>query len=179
MRPTLELAHHHPGRLRVRSDALARGEEALARFSRVALAIEGRPGVRVVRHNAASGSVLVEYVPGAVEPDALVDAIAAAADLEPPPPDAHERARLRQPALVAIGVTRELNSVAEKILGGRADLRTLVPMAMLGTAAYSFVTGKNRLPRWDNLTYWAFSLFQSLHAEEIARTRSDPTSDEP
>jgi hypothetical protein len=38
---------------------------------------------------------------------------------------------------------------------------------MTAFAAVSFVVKKDRLPRWDNLAYWAYSIFVSLHPSEI------------
>jgi hypothetical protein len=66
-----------------------------------------------------------------------------------------------------------LNAVAFELTGWRADLRSLVPAALAGAAAYSFVYGKGpRLPRWDNLLYWSYSIFSALHSKEIERKAS-------
>jgi hypothetical protein len=44
----------------------------------------------------------------------------------------------------------------------------MVPAALAGVAAYAFVAQKGkRLPRWDNLVYWSYSIFQTLHRREI------------
>lgn len=170
-RATLDLAHHHPGRLRVRSDALRRTDHAPVtdRLERVRGVVAAMHGVRSIRFNMESGSVLIEYEPGAVDPNVLIDAVASAADLEPPPPEQERRAGPR-PASILIRTARTINALTDELTGGRADLRDLVPMAMTGVAAYSFIVGKDRLPRWDNLAYWAFSIFQSLHATEIAES---------
>jgi hypothetical protein len=166
----LELAHHHPGRIRVRSDALRSRDAhdaASTKRRRIEEALEKRHGVLSVRSNAGSGSVLVEYEPGVMEPDALVAEIAHAADLEPPPPESDRKRRApRRSAAVMIGAARRMNAFVDDLTGGRADLRDLVPIAMLALAAYSSVVRKDPLPRWDNLTYWAFSLFQSLHQRD-------------
>ena len=175
-RALLELAHHHPGRLRVRSDALcesANAQDAGARLDLVRSTLSAMVGVRSVGFNPRSGSVLVEYEPGAVDPNALIDAVAVTAGLELP--DDEVRAQRMHPARAAIGAARGLNALTRELTGGRADLRTLVPIAMSGLAAYSFIVGKDRMPRWDSLAYWAFSIFQTLHASEIA-DREDHTS---
>jgi hypothetical protein len=138
----------------------------------VRTALDGMNGVRSIRLNPAAGSVLVEYEPGEVDPNVLIDVVAFTAELEAPPTD-ELTAQPRRPARVAIGAARDLNAWADRFTGGRADLRSLVPLAMTGLAAYSFVARKDRLPRWDNLAYWAFSLFQAFHASEIA-DREDP-----
>lgn len=163
---TLSLAHHHPGRLRVRADALCDDvASAFERFSRVRGALGSLPGVHEVAHNAKSGSIRVDYEPGAVDPNALIEAIAHAAELRAPSAEAPQP--VRRVASVVISVTRDLNALTSELTGGRADLRDLIPLAMSGAAAYSFFVKKERLPRWDNLAYWAFSLFHSLHHGEI------------
>lgn len=168
MSHTLRVVHHHPGRLRVRSDVLCGVNEQLAC---VRAALGGIEGVHSVAHNPASGSVRVDYEPGAVDPNALVEAAARAAGLALPHPEEEMRARAQRVASVAIGAARDLNAFAHELTGGRADLRDLVPMAMTGLAAYSFIVKKERMPRWDNLAYWAFSIFSSFHTSEIAADR--------
>ena len=174
MRPRspLELTHHHPGRLRVRSDALCRGDrdpDARERFEKIRRALHPTSGVRAIRLGAHAGSVLVEYEPGTIDPNALIDAIARAADLDPPLAEEERRPRRVEPGSI-VDAARKLNTLTHELSGGRADLRSLVPLAMSGFAAFSFVTKKDRLPRWDNLAYWAFSIFLALHADEIDKT---------
>jgi hypothetical protein len=163
-RESIELVHHHPGRLRLRASVFQGETDALAR---VRARLDALPGIVEVEHNARTGSVLIHYEPGLVEPDDIVAAVAEAADLDPP----RERVRdPNKPALVAIGVTRELNAAVGMLTGGRADLKTLVPAAMVGVGVYSFFAGKGpRLPRWDNLVYWGYQIFTGLHREEIER----------
>ena len=162
----LELVHHHPGRLRVRA-AVLRDDAELA--GRVSHALEAMPGIARVTHNARTGSVLVEYEPGLAEPTAIAERIAATANLLSPF-DPRAAKPVFKPAGALIEGTRELNAIAEELTGGRVDLRSIVPAALAGAAAYSFAYGKGpRLPRWDNLLYWSYSVFASLHAREIER----------
>ncbi len=172
-RSPLELAHHHPGRLRVRSDALCRPDRdpaARQRFENVRTILEMTRGVRGLRLAADAGSILVEYEPGEVDPNELIDTIADAADLEPPLSEEERAKHEVRPSAYAIGAARRLDRLTRELTGGRADLRDVVPMAMTAVAAYAFVTKKERLPRWDNLVYWAYSIFLALHTDEIAAT---------
>jgi hypothetical protein len=163
----LELVHHHPGRLRVRAAVLRDDSELAARISR---ALEGMPGIARVTQNLRTGSVLVEYEPGLVEPDAIAQRIAATAELLSPF-DPRAAKPVFRPAGALIDGTRGLNAIAEELTGGRVDLRSIVPAALAGAAAYSLAFGRGpRLPRWDNLLWWSYSIFHSLHAGEIART---------
>lgn len=160
----LELVHHHPGRLRVRADAFA-NEGAV--IDRVRDAIEAQPGVTRFSHKARTGTLLVEYQPGLAEPDDLLEHIADAAGLERPGKDAI-RALGRTPALLAVEAARELNAITAELTGSRADLRGIVPAALAALSVYSFVVKKDsRLPRWDNLLYWSYNVFFSLHRREI------------
>ncbi len=163
-REHLEIAHHHPGRLRVRADALI---DALDVVQRIRESLDAEPGILSVKYTARTGSVLVEYEPGLADAEDVILRIAEAADLDPPLDEATLRERRARPALLAIGATRELNRLTEEVTGGRADLRSIVPFALTGLAAYSFSQEKHRLPRWDNLLYWGFNIFTMLHKREI------------
>lgn len=170
----LELVHHHPGRLRVRAESLRDDEK---RIDRVKSALDGMPGITRVVHNAATGSFLVEYEPGLAEPDALVVRIAEVAGLLSP---FDPRAQKPPPrtSMTIIDGARGLNAVANELTGGRADLRVVVPAALAGLAAYSFSREKMRLPRWDNLLWWSYSIFTALHSHEIqTATGEKPTGD--
>jgi hypothetical protein len=161
---SLELVHHHPGRLRVRAEAFRQKPEVV---DKVREAIEALPGVTRLTHSERTGSLLVEYDPGFTEPDQIVAQIAEAADLTRPDDGALRPAR-RTPAIAAVGAARELNALSMELTGSGVDLRVLVPTALAALSAYSFVYKKDaRLPRWDNLLYWSYNIFVSLHRREI------------
>ena len=160
----LELVHHHPGRLRVRADAFREKPELVVM---VREAVLGLPGITSFNHSPRTGSLLIEYEPGSTEPDDVVERIANAADLERPDEET-VRARRRPPATVVVRAARELNALSMDLTGSQVDLRTLVPTALAALSAYAFVYGKGpRLPRWDNLLYWSYNIFVSLHWREV------------
>jgi hypothetical protein len=170
-REVLSLIHHHPGRLRVRAAAFREGGAA----ARVRAALEATPGITALSHNARTGSLLVEYQPGLADPEAILARIAAAAGLGMPADD--ERARHKEPALLAIEVTREVNEIIHEVTGYRADLRALVPAGMAVLAGYSLYAHKeSKLPRWDNLLYWSYNVFTQLHRREIEAAAAAPRS---
>jgi Heavy metal associated domain 2 len=167
-REPLELVHHHPGRLRLRSEAF-RGAVAVDEV-RSALEI---PGITRVSHSDRTGSLLIEYQPGLADAEVIIAAIVAAAGLDPPAEDVNA-ARRREPAVAAVDAARELNEIVYELTGYRAELRTLVPIGLSALAAYSFVYHKDaRLPRWDNLLYWSYNIFSQLHRREIDQPRPD------
>jgi hypothetical protein len=169
VREPLELVHHHPGRLRVRAEAFRDEADGPSPLRAATLAIDG---VTRVDHNPRTGSVLVEYEPGVAEPDHILVEIARAAGLAPVAEDALRRAR--SPSLVAVGVVQELNAVVGELTGQKADLRSLVPAGLAALSAYSWAFGKEpRLPRWDNLLWWSYSVFMNHHREEIERSADE------
>jgi hypothetical protein len=159
----LELVHHHPGRLRVRANVL-RDQDSLAALVRDA--VLPLPGVTRVVHSPRTGSLLIEYQPGHGEPDRILATVATAAGVCPCPDDS--LARSRTPAVIAVGAAQELNAITDELFGHKADLRTLIPAGLAALSAYSFVVSKDaRLPRWDNLLWWSYSIFVSHHEDEI------------
>lgn len=166
VREALELVHHHPGRLRVRAETF-RAEGPLA--GQVREAILAMPGVTRFEHSVRTGSVLIEYEPGLTEPDSILSHLAEAAGVLPCAEGA--LARARTPAILAVGAVQELNAIAAELTGYKADLRSLVPAGLAALSAFSLIAGKEpRLPRWDNLLWWSYSLFFDHHREEIRRS---------
>lgn len=144
--------------------AVLRGEGSAA-ASELKTALRGLPGVRRVEHSAFTGSVLIEYEPGQVEPDALLSRAAQAAGLdgvsdEATPPDP------RAPAKGVAMTARVLDEVARALSGDRTDLRMLVPAALAGAAVFSFLR-RPVLPRWDNLMWWSYSTFRDLNHDAL------------
>ena len=170
-REALKLVHHHPGRLRLRAMAFEKDAELV---ERVRARLDAVPGIVSVEHRKSTGSLLVVYQPGLVEPDVIVGAIAAAADLELPRDEPRDPDK---PALVAIEVGREINAAVAELTGARADLKTLVPGGLVALATYAFFQQKGeRLPRWDNLLYWSWSIFRDLHRD--AFQKQSPASEQ-
>lgn len=165
-REVLSLIHHHPGRLRVRAIALRSGDTA----ARVLTALEAEPGIVAVSHTPRTGSLLVEYQPGLADSEAILARIAAVSGLDLP--SGAQRSPRVEPGIVAIAAARELNTLVHELTGYRTDLRTIVPLGMAALSAYSLVVGKDPLPRWDNLLYWAYNIFSQLHQRDLDAARA-------
>jgi hypothetical protein len=162
----LRLAHHHPGRIRVRSEAFRGGDDLAAR-ARDALLATGN--VLRVEHDAGTGSLLIEYEPGRITPDEILARAANAAGLlvdleEPCRPDRTHGERF-------LDVCRDLNDAAYVMTGFRVEPRTLLPVGVAVLSGVFFALNRGqRMPRWDNLAYWSVSLFAMLHGREIGAT---------
>lgn len=166
----LELVHHHPGRLRVRADLLRTHDDhdSAALAQRVRDGLEALPGITRATHNARTGSLLVEYEPGHVEPDAIVARIAQIAGLTSPFDPAARTFKSTTVAEIVVDGARELNAIVFELTGWKTDLRSIVPASLAALSAYSFLkTKEERLPRWDNLLWWSYSVFTQLHQHEI------------
>jgi hypothetical protein len=121
--------------------------------------------VERVEHNPITGGILVHYVPGQIDADEIINHVAESSGLAVSETPATDPADL--PKLI-IEKSRDLNAIVEKLTGFRADVRSVIPIALASLAGYSLVKRKDRLPSWDNLAYWAFAIFTELHKEEIS-----------
>jgi hypothetical protein len=167
----MDLAHYHPGRLRLRASAFR--DDHAAECAREALLAE--PGITAVAHNASTGSLRIDYEPGLADPERILFRVASAAALDLPLDEREARFRRTRPALIAIDAMREINTAVEELTGARADLRTLVPVGLAALATYSLAFGHGpRLPRWDSLLYWAYSTFTQMHRREIEGEATAP-----
>jgi hypothetical protein len=155
---SLVVAHHHPGRLRVRSRTF---EEDLGVREGIRRWLSEQPGVRVVHAHAPTGSFLVAYDPSRTDAGALLVGIAARAGLT----IAHRNAG-EPPARTLFRAARALDARLLASSDGRVGLGVVVPMALgLGSLGSYFWGGHKRAPRWDNLLYWAVQLFVALNGD--------------
>ncbi|AKU96563.1 hypothetical protein AKJ09_03227 [Labilithrix luteola] len=161
----LKIAHYHPGRLRVRAKTFANASDSA---ERVKDEVAHMRGVRSVRHDRRTGSVLVEYEPRFAEANRILERIATVGEL------AVEQTEARKGSDAADSILelfRWLDEVTEQASGSRLNLRLLVPGGIAAFGVYSlFKSGHPPIPRWDNLAYWAYSMFVELNARrEVPR----------
>jgi hypothetical protein len=166
----LVVAHHHPGRLRVRSRTFECDEgrrEATLRW------LGEQPGVRSVSSDPKAGSFLVLYDRASTDAGALLAAIAAHARLE-----IVERAPRVPPAQAIFDAARTLDERLLESSRGRVGLGVVVPMA-LGVGSFgSFVwSAHGHAPRWDNLLYWAVQFFCALNEDQRSRRRRNANAE--
>jgi hypothetical protein len=178
----LQLVHHHPGYLRARAKAFESTEDnevvAAARS-----AAESSEGFRSWTHNVKTGSIVVQYEPGAVDCDDLLKHIATSAGFSGVKIASGNQSvtEMKREELVGafMDTVQRINRSILDGTGGRADLRELVPIVLVATSAFSFVMGdkRGRLPSWEGALYHGYRIFMQWHRTEVKdRESSDATN---
>jgi hypothetical protein len=178
----VRLVHHHPGYLRARAKAFESTEDdAVVAAARAAA--ETTAGFRSWSHTSKTGSIIVQYEPGAVDPDDLLKHIATAAGLSgvESASSTNSATEMNREELVSVFMDKvqNINGLIGDSMGGRADLRELVPMAFVVTSVVSFVLNdsRGRLPSWNSALYHGYRIFMQWHRrEQRVRERSTDKS---
>jgi hypothetical protein len=168
----LILVHHHPGYLRIRAGAFIEPEDDNPVVTAARTAAETVPGFRSWSLNPRTGSVVIEYDPGTLEADDLLKHIAKSAGMRGVEIST-SRERNRQELVTAfLDTVQDVNQVVSQLTGERADLRELVPLALVATSVVSFVLNddRSRLPHWSSALYRSYRIFMHWHRREV-RTR--------
>jgi cation transport ATPase len=174
------VAHHIPGRLRVKIPA-AKGNPAL--LAQAQAALESLDGVHEVRVNQTTGSVIVEYDPQvhhkihdhvhehatknnlfSLTPHAPATSVdRTLKELEEEAEFLASRSSL---ARVIVDFLRDCDMKVKQISNNSADLKVLVPLAL---AAYSIAVIEltAATPMWATLGLFSFNHFLELHSHEL------------
>jgi hypothetical protein len=165
----LRLVHHHPGRLRVRALAFVGMLETHPALRAAHRAAMTTPGCRRFSHCSATGSIVIEYQPGALDADELLVRIAQQAGLRGVIDDKLDKTHRLELVNVVIDAMKGANKLTHEVSGGRVDLRELLPAGLAIVSLLSFVANKDgkRMPRWDSALWWCQSLFMEWHRREI------------
>jgi hypothetical protein len=162
----LVLAHHHPGRLRVRLRSGAPEPDG-ATLEAVERWLTEQPGVRAVRTHGRTGSVLVIYDASEAEAGDLLVGMASHGHLDIG--DARER---RPPAQAVFAAFRAVDDFVLRWSEGRWGVGLVLPLALgLSSVGSLLFSAHRRAPRWDNLLYWSVQLFRSLNDERARPER--------
>ncbi len=175
-RSSVRLVHYHPGRLRLRVDTLALDTPGVA--ERVRQVVQSVPGVETVTWSQDTGSLLIEYQPGQSDPNDIVATIAHGCGMMfVGNADMVQNRSPATPALAASDAFAGINHLAARVLGHRADLRTILPLVVVSISTYAFSKQKGqRLPRWDNLVYWSINLFLAMNRRVLDQAPSQTGS---
>jgi hypothetical protein len=168
----LRLVHHHPGYLRIQAGAFAQPAHDSSVVAAAQAAAKAAHGFRSWSHNPKTGSVVVEYDPGTVEADDLLDHIAKGAGLRGVENSTSSNVNRQELVTAFLDTVQGVNQIVSQLAGERADLRELVPAALAATSVVSFVLDEDRgrLPRWDSALYHSYRIFMQWHRRE-ARVR--------
>ena len=175
--PVAWLAHHVPGRLRMKLPDAAGDDELLDGLQQWLAAL---PEVTAARFNALAACVVVDYLPDTPDfPVRLREAAAAAGRFElelsaraqpsEPAPSPRRRQRVHDRSLVAEVLMAQSHQADDRVreaCGGVVDLKTLLPL-LAGLASVKSSRSQAGTPAWMTLAIFAFNTFVSLH--ELAR----------
>jgi hypothetical protein len=165
----LRLVHHHPGYLRIRANAFLHAGEDDPTMTAARTAAETVPGFRSWSFNPKTGSVVVQYEPGTVEPDDLLKHIAKCGGFQGV--EIATRTKVNRQELVSgfLDTIQGINRAVDQLTGGRADLRELTPAALAATSVVSFLLNENRgrIPEWSGLLYHSYRVFMHWHRPEV------------
>jgi hypothetical protein len=168
MLPTGYIAHHIPGRIRIRIPA-ARGDPGL--LEQIRTIAESVPGVESVESNVTTGSVLIHYSKDAGQD--FEKKLSAASH------SGFELRSIRQGQKEGVGAssrTETVSTTAKAITAAfkgfdtgirtatdnTLDLKVLLPMAAAAAAAFAAREALST-PLWLTLAIFAFSAFIVLH----------------
>ena len=155
----LVVAHHHPGRLRVRSPRFELDERLLEATQRW---LAEHPGVRDACTDTTAGSILVAYDPSRTDAGELLVAIANRTRLV-----VLEREPRETPARRIVAGVRALDGFVLDASGGLFGLGLVFPAALgLGSIASFFMSSHARAPRWDNLLWWGAQVFRAFDEDK-------------
>jgi len=167
----LRLVHHHPGYLRIRADAFLQAGEDDPIVAAARTAADTVPGFRSWSHNPKTGSVVVQYEPGTIEPDDLLKHIAKCGGFQGV--EIATRIKINRQEFVSgiLDTFQDINRVVDQLTGGRADLRELTPAALAAASVISFLLNENRgrFPEWSGLLYHSYRVFMHWHRPEVRR----------
>ncbi len=168
----LRLVHHHAGYLRVRAGAFVRPEENDPMVAAARAAAESAAGFRSWNLNPKTGSVVVEYDPGTIEPDDLLKHIAKSAGFHGVEIATRRKVNRQEVVSAFLDRVQGVNHAVSQMTGGRADLRELGPVALAAIAVVSFIVNddRGRLPQWSSALYHSYRVFMHWHRPEV-RTR--------
>jgi hypothetical protein len=165
----LRLVHHHPGYLRIRADAFLQAQPNSPIVTAARTAAEEVSGFRSWSLSPKTGSVVIQYDPGKLEPDDLLKHIAGRAGFRGVEVATRTKANRRELVGGFLSGVQDVNRAVGELTGERADLRELVPLALVAVSALSFVVNdeRGRLPHWFGALYRGYRIFYQWHRREI------------
>jgi len=168
----LRLVHHHPGYVRIRAGAFLQPKDDCPIVTAAQTAAEAVPGFRSWSLNPKTGSVVIQYDPGALGADDLLKHIAKSAGLRGVENATSNKMNREELVSAFLDSVQGINRIVSQLTDGRADLRELGPVALAAISVVSFVLNdeRGRLPQWSSALYHSYRVFMQWHRPEV-RTR--------
>ena len=160
----VSIVHASPGRLRLK---LPRDEMQGEALNRAEHALQSAAGIEDVRPNPLASSVLVRYNPGSADLGSVMDALEQAGvnvvveNLQ----DVVQSTGGETPGTLgdAIGsIFSNADARVSRLMHGRADLRTLLPVGLGALAVREVFSGRAVAAPWYVLAWYAFDSFTRL-----------------
>jgi hypothetical protein len=170
----LTVAHHLPGRTRLRTPVLRKEASACERLADALAAI---PGVREVKVRPYTGSVLIEHedqlpIGTLVEAARVTLAIDHILAVGEKPPLEAEVPPFSSIARKVVLAARDLDRDVRRGSDGTIDLGMLATLGFLSAGAAEVVaSGKLPLPPWFTLAWWGFRTFMTTESEILDHAR--------
>jgi hypothetical protein len=174
---TVRIAHHVPGRMRLKVLGVSAEPEFFATVQKV---ITGLEGVERVRVNAASSSIVIDYSPADTvfhfrlqdDPDVNTwlrmqgdDALLAGID-DAVASGSHYLAQHSRLAEDLVSGAEQLDLRLRRASDGYLDLKILLPLLFAAATSMRQARGRGT-PMWLSLGTFAFNSFISLHRQRI------------
>lgn len=179
-----KVAHHVPGRMRLKLDTAKGNDELLAEIRQTLVNV---PGIHDIQINAATGSVTVHYAADAhpelhtsinlhqehfavehhVPPATKIDDMTKMIEEE-----AEFLAEHSESARIIVNFCKKLDRSVKQATGNTLDLKVLVP---LGLAAVTFVEigATAATPVWVTIGLFSLNHFVELQAHQAAERRGN------
>jgi hypothetical protein len=166
---SLRLVHHHPGYVRIRAQAFLHPQAHSPVVTSARRAAEAVTGFRSWSLNPTTGSVVIQYEPGTVEADDLLSRIAKHAGFRGVEISTRTTRSRRELVGAFLDGAQNLNRAVSELTSARADLREVVPLALVAVSVVSFLVNdeRGRLPHWFSALYRSYRIFYQWHRREI------------
>lgn len=165
-----QLVHTVPGRIRVRLDRASRSPDSMQSLSRKLSELEG---VREVRVNPRTGSMLLTYDPDLLGMEQLYLAARSAGiqvSLPGEPPNQPNPNGTSPVASWINSLFGRADTAVSDLSGGKIDARTVVPMTLGAWAVRRIAQSRGQLGAvpWYVLLWYAFELFTKYNRRRRA-----------
>lgn len=179
---TAKIAHHTPGRMRLKLPSGIKQHAHL--LHEIRLLLKPKPGVKDVSINTTTGSVLIHYdsdkwqnaraeLEQAANDSGLFAIAPEGEEIQAVEEEAEFLAEHSDIARTIVNFIKDVNQKVKRATNNAVDLNVLVP---LGAAIYSFLEIESEVatPLWVTLGIFSFNSFVALHSHPPDKSDAAP-----